>query len=145
MEQPELRYLANRNPDDRYGKMYIPKMVVAEINVTGPDADRVVYHAEAGQFIKVTGVIVTALNGTTPTADVGIASDEDLIIDQTAWAEDTVGSNATGNIYFSAAGNITIDTTSGNADLTAGKIMLILEIWDLTDMAGDPDVELTLV
>jgi len=124
------------------GKKFLPHYKHIKVTITGVDADQVIFNLPAYCIAKCVAVIQTALNGTTPTADIGIAADEDLYVDQTDWDETAVGENKVFNIVSGASAiPITIDTTSGAADLTAGCIYLLVEYWDYSEMIGLFDAE----
>lgn len=144
MAQPEIRYLAARDMSGNQGLTKVTQRKCVVVTITGTGADQPILSVPAGTYVRAFARIATAVDGTTPTVDIGIASDEDALIDNTAFPCATVNSVAesVGGIYFATAGAVTMDVTG--TTVTAGEIEVYFELYDLADMALVPHDEITI-
>ena len=145
MNQPQARISADRDPDAIAGKGWLPVIKAVDVLVTGNNTDQVVLAVEPGTYVRCFARVKTALDGTSPTVDVGIATDPDALIANTALLAETVNdvAESVGGIFFAAAGNVTVDI--GGSDTTEGEVERIFELFSFPTIMADPHGTKTIV
>jgi hypothetical protein len=148
MEQPKIRIAPLRDLTDMSGFIYAPVVKAISVTISGEDTDVPVLRVDAGTYVEVIQRVKTALDGTTPTADLGTSADEDALMDNTEIAQATANAVArcASGLFFAADGVITIDTASGDTDLTDGELELIFVLYNFDNMfltPHDDSVEVT--
>jgi hypothetical protein len=144
MIQPKTRVAARRDPDDISGFSYQPVVKAVKVTVGATGADKELLRVDAGTYVRCAARIETVLNGTSPTVDIGTASDPDALIANSALDAETVDdvAESVGGILFAADGIVTIDI--GGTSVTQGVVEVVFELYNFDDMMGDPHNEVTI-
>ena len=144
MEQPLIRYAASRDPNSNLGKTFLPQVKAVDVLITGNNADQVIMPVDANCFVRAFARVKTVVDGTSPTVDIGIATDADALIANSALDCETANdvAQSVGGIFFPAAGNVTMDV--GGTGSEAGEIKVFLEIYDLSALIATPHNTVTI-
>ena len=138
MEQPQIRFQANRDMDEKEGKTFLPMVKSVLVNIAGNNTDQVILPVEAGTYVRAVAKVKTVVDGTTPTVDIGTASDADGLIANANFDCTTLNTVAesSGGIFFAAAGAVTMDV--GGSGTAAGAIEVVFELYNMTQLLLNP-------